>query len=231
MGERAPLMRDRVAEARGSQARRGHTMTAASSWSCRRRAATGLLLLTVAIGHAVAQAGGDLHYAYDDLNRLIAVVNASGDVSTYEYDAVGNLLAIRRVNAAEFPGAVAITLVSPNAGRPGTTVSIFGKGFSPTPARNIMSFNGAPALVSAATATMIATSVPDGATTGPIAVTTPLGTATSATPFQVIGSITLSPPGAVVLVGTRGGKAEPCKLIWDHEDIPGKGTDCDPSAP
>src|SRR5439155_10266451 len=177
-------------------------MRAASSCSRRRRAAIGLLFLTVAIGHAVAQAGGDLHYAYDDLNRLTAVVNASGDVSTYEYDAVGNLLAIRRVNAAEFPGAVAITLVSPNAGRPGTTVSIFGKGFSPTPARNIMSFNGAPALVSAATATMIATSVPDGATTGPITVTTPLGIATSATPFQVIGSITLSPPGAVVLVGT-----------------------------
>ena len=198
---RAPLMRDREAEARGSRARRGHTMTAASSWSCRRWAATGLLL-AVAIRPAVAQPGGDLHYAYDDLNRLIAVVNASGDVSTYEYDAVGNLLAIRRVNAAEFPGAVAITLVSPNAGRPGTAVSIFGKGFSPTPAQNIMSFNGAPGLVSAATATMIATSVPEGATTGPITVTTSLGTATSATPFQVIGTITLSPPGAVVLVGT-----------------------------
>src|SRR6266542_4136930 len=96
MGERAPgvamgapLMRDREAEARGSRARRGHTMTAASSWSCRRWAATGLLL-AVAIRPAVAQAGGDLHYAYDDLNRLIAVVNASGDVSTYAYDAVGN---------------------------------------------------------------------------------------------------------------------------------------------
>ena len=177
-------------------------MRAASSCSCRRRAAIGLLFLTVAIRPAVAQAGGDLHYAYDDLNRLIAVVNASGDVSTYEYDAVGNLLAIRRVNAAEFPGAVAITLVSPNAGRPGTAVSIFGKGFSPTPALNIVSFNATPAPVSAATANMIATSVPDGATTGPITVTTSLGTATSATPFQVIGTINLSPPGAVVLVGT-----------------------------
>ena len=177
-------------------------MRAASSCSRRRRAAIGLLFLTVAIRPAVAQAGGDLHYAYDDLNRLIAVVNASGDVSTYEYDAVGNLLAIRRINAAEFPGAVAITLVSPNAGRPGTAVSIFGKGFSPTPALNIVSFNATPAPVSAATANMAATSVPDGATTGPITVTTSLGTATSATPFQVIGTINLSPPGAVVLVGT-----------------------------
>jgi len=46
----------------------------------------------------------------------------------------------------------------------------------------------------------------------------------------LVGTLT-SLAGAVVLVGTRGGKAEPCKLIWDHEDIPGKGTDCDPSAP
>lgn len=64
-------------------------------------------------------------------------------------------------------------------GKVGTEVSIFGGGFSPDSAQNTVFFSGAIATVSAATANSIATSVPLGALTGPITVTTPLGTATS----------------------------------------------------
>jgi len=91
------------------------------------------LLLVVVLGTllaCVAPAAADIFYVSDDLGRLIAVVDQQGNAATYTYDAVGNLLSIQRFNVADQPGAVAITLVTPNRGRVGTPVSIFGKGFS-----------------------------------------------------------------------------------------------------
>src|SRR3989442_885998 len=89
------------------------------------------LLLAIPIGHIAAQtSAASVIYVYDDLNRLIAVIDQQGNAATYTYDAVGNILRIERFNAAEFPGQVGITLVSPNEGKVGTTVQIFGKGFS-----------------------------------------------------------------------------------------------------
>jgi hypothetical protein len=44
-----------------------------------------------------------------------------------------------------------------------------------------------------------ASTVPSGALTGPITVTTPLGTATSPEPFRVLGLLTVSPPAAVLV--------------------------------
>jgi YD repeat-containing protein len=35
-------------------------------------------------------------YVYDDLGRLSQVIDGSGNVATYTYDAVGNLLSITR---------------------------------------------------------------------------------------------------------------------------------------
>jgi YD repeat-containing protein len=139
-----------------------------------------------------------IHYVYDDLNRLIAVVDQQGNVGTYTYDATGNLLRVDRFDAAAIPGAVGITLVSPNKGKVGTTVQIFGKGFSATPSQNSVVFNGTAATVTAAAPNRIVTSVPTGATTGPITVTTPLGSATSPTPFTVLGTITVSPTTATL---------------------------------
>lgn len=137
-----------------------------------------------------------IHYIYDDLGRLVGMVDQDGNAATYTYDAVGNILAIGRHNVADAPGPVVITLVSPTQGEVGTTVSIFGKGFSPDAAQNIVSFSGALAPVTAATANSIATSVPPGALTGLITVSTPLGTATSPEPFTVLGVVTISPTSA-----------------------------------
>jgi YD repeat-containing protein len=128
-----------------------------------------------------AAAAGPVTYAYDDLGRLVQVTNPSGDSAIYRYDAVGNLTAVERPSA----GTVAISEFTPNGGIIGTTVTLFGTGFSTTPAQDAVTFNGVAAAVSAATATQIVTTVPTSATSGAIAVTTPTGSATSGTPFTV----------------------------------------------
>lgn len=64
-----------------------------------------------------------------------------------------------------------ITAINPSLGEAGTTVTITGTGFSDTPENNIVDFNGIEAIVTAATVTSITTSVPDGATTGPVSIT------------------------------------------------------------
>lgn len=159
-----------------------------------------LFALLVAWGLAVcAQAQGPVvHYVYDDLGRLVGVVDPEGNVASYSYDAVGNLLAISRHNVADTAGPVAITLVSPNIGKVGTEVSIFGKGFSADPAQNTVSFSGAIATVSSASPNALTTTVPPGAATGVITVTTPAGSATSPEPFMVLSAITISPSSAVL---------------------------------
>src|SRR5689334_5659266 len=37
-----------------------------------------------------------IQYVYDEIGRLIAVIDRSGDTATYTYDAVGNILSIGR---------------------------------------------------------------------------------------------------------------------------------------
>ncbi|MGH7855395.1 MAG: IPT/TIG domain-containing protein, partial [Candidatus Binatia bacterium] len=61
----------------------------------------------------------------------------------------------------------------------------YGTGFSTTPSQNNMEFNGVAATIASSTETRIVTTVPSGATTGAIGVTTPLGSALSAVPFTV----------------------------------------------
>jgi hypothetical protein len=64
-----------------------------------------------------------------------------------------------------------ITSLDPEIGKVGTTVIITGINFSTTPGKNIVSFNGTEATVTASTDTSITTTVPAGATTGPVTVT------------------------------------------------------------
>jgi photosystem II stability/assembly factor-like uncharacterized protein len=71
---------------------------------------------------------------------------------------------------------------SPTTGRPGTTVTVNGINLSGATA---VSFDGTRAKVTRDSATKLVTAVPHGAKTGKIAVTTPLGQATSSTVFSV----------------------------------------------
>jgi YD repeat-containing protein len=151
-----------------------------------RRYGVFLLSLTVAlalsVGQLQAQQPGAIQYFYDDLGRLIMVIDADGNAAEYVYDAVGNILEIKRLT---FSG-LAILNFTPSQGPVGTRVTLQGQGFSATPSENTVSFNGTGAAVLSATQTSLVVTVPPGATTGPIAVTVAGNTATSDRRFSVL---------------------------------------------
>ena len=78
--------------------------------------------------------------------------------------------------------APSISSFTPTAGLVGSSVQISGAAF--TGAAGV-AFNGAPAAFTVDSATLIAATVPPGATTGKLSVTTPAGTAFSSVPFTV----------------------------------------------
>jgi|GEM_PF-575968 len=63
---------------------------------------------------------------------------------------------------------VSITSFTPTLGIPGNAVSVAGTGFHPTLSRNVLQFNTTTATVTSGTLTTLSTSVPNGATTGPL---------------------------------------------------------------
>ncbi len=139
-------------------------------------------------------------YAYDEAGRLVGVVDAAGNTTTYTYDALGNIMSIVRGSSA-----VSILEFSPNSGPAGTNVTITGAGFSATAASNAVTFNSVTATVLSATPNQLVAVVPAGATTGPIRVTSPAGSAVSATSFIVGPGTAPSISGFTPAVGTAGG--------------------------
>ena len=125
--------------------------------------------------------GNTTVYIYDELGRLKAVISPSGEAAIYSYDAAGNIVSITRRVAGE----VSIIEFTPHEGSIGASVTIYGTGFSAVPSENAVQFNGVSAQVTSASATQLITSVPAGATTGPISITTPTGQATSTIIFEV----------------------------------------------
>jgi YD repeat-containing protein len=137
-------------------------------------------------------------YIYDELGRLKAVITPSGDVAVYTYDAAGNILSITR----QLSTTVSLIEFTPDKGAPGTAVTIYGTGFSLTAGQNSVSFNGVAGTVTAASGTQLIAVVPAGATTGPISVTTPTGSVTSTTDFEVLQSLSIT--GFTPTIGTPG---------------------------
>ncbi len=127
------------------------------------------------------QSSGAVTYGYDPLGRLVGVINPSGNTAIYNYDAVGNLLSISTQSSA----SLSIISFAPAGGTFGTTVTIYGTGFNTTPSLNTVKFNGLAGTVNAATSTQLIVTVPIGATTGTISVTTSAGTVTSVSSFTV----------------------------------------------
>jgi hypothetical protein len=70
----------------------------------------------------------------------------------------------------------AITALDPPSGTIGATVIIHGKRFGPSQGTSTVSFNGTTATVSSWSDKAITCTVPDGAATGPLTVTTSVGT-------------------------------------------------------
>ena len=116
---------------------------------------------------------------------------AGSNVVEYTYDAAGNIVQIARQTVA----GLAITSFDPTSGPVGTAVTIYGSGFDAAPANNIVKFNGIVATVTASASGSISTTVPSGATTGPISITVSASTVMSSQPF------TVTVPGAPTITG------------------------------
>jgi YD repeat-containing protein len=121
---------------------------------------------------------------YDELGRLIGAIDASGNAAVYSYDAVGNILSITRYASTQ----VSLFSFSPKQGPVGTSVTLYGTGFSATASQNTVQFNGVGATVVSASTTQLVVTVPSIATSGAISVTSPSGSATSFSSFTVTSS-------------------------------------------
>jgi YD repeat-containing protein len=147
--------------------------------------------------------GGTTRTLYDQNGRVTAVILPNGEANIYHYDAAGNLTSITR----EVANVISVIAFTPEIGAVGTAVVIYGTGFSANASQNTVAFNGVQAVVTSSTGTELVTSVPEGATTGLISVTSPLGSVTGAMPFTVanapsIASFapTVGKPGDVITI-------------------------------
>jgi YD repeat-containing protein len=136
------------------------------------------LVFAAALG---SPAAGDVIYIYDDVGRLTGVIDAAGDSAGYRYDAAGNLVGIQRTA----PDGPAITSFTPATGGIGATVTISGTGFLAGAGDTQVTFNGVPAIITSSTPTRLVATVPAGAETGPLTVTTSAASARSGGVFTV----------------------------------------------
>ena len=120
-------------------------------------------------------------------------------------------------------GVPTVTGITPTTGAAGATVTITGTNFNSTPANNTVKFSGVLATVTAATSTSLTVTVPTGAITGTVSVTTAGGTATSAGGFT--GS-TISGGGTSTVAGLMGGAIQngPLNLTTTVSTIAGNAT-------
>lgn len=185
-------------------------------WSGRAIRATiaATLALAFLFGFASRQALADVQYSYDDAGRLIQIVDGAGDSAQYVYDPAGNITQIVRVSA----GTVAVAGFTPQSGPVGTSVTIYGSGFSATPSSNTVEFNGTAAAVSNASANQLVAVVPSGATTGTISVTVGAQSANSAESFTVTSGSGAAP----TITGFTPGGGPPGTAVTIN------GTDFDP---
>lgn len=123
-------------------------------------------------------------YFYDELGRLIGVVDGQNNAAVYHYDAVGNLLKIERVNTTG--GNVGIYFLTPGSSLVNKPVEIRGFGYTSPPTSNQVSFNGTTATVLSGTNESLIVTIPSGATTGVVTVTNANGVATSPQAFTVL---------------------------------------------
>jgi hypothetical protein len=123
--------------------------------------------------------------------------NAEASSGTFSIDDV------KIMGTATATNAPTISSFTPTSGPVGKGVTISGAYFTGS---SMVAFNGVAATnVTVTNATTLVATVPSGATSGPISVTTSGGTATSATPFTVtVPTVTVSPTSLPVLSTAAG---------------------------
>ena len=177
-----------------------------------------LILMLVSWQSGIAQP--PTRYVYDENGRLRAVIAPNGEAGIYEYDPAGNITTIRRLAA----DALEIIDFSPRRGVPGQPVRIYGVGFGNTVSAVL--FNGASAKIISQSNNLVVVEVPEGATTGTIALTSPRGTTQTATPFTISGvrlrplSLTLLPSQIFQFTAEIIGSADQ-RVKWFVNDTPG----------
>ena len=120
-------------------------------------------------------------FGYDDLGRLVEASDPSSVTAVYRWDSVGNVLGIARSSSA----TVTVSQLAPQSGAVGSTVRIYGSGFSAIASQDTVMVNGTQATVSSALPSELVVTVPAGAASGAVTVTAPGGSASSASPFTV----------------------------------------------
>ncbi|MFQ5865527.1 MAG: immunoglobulin domain-containing protein, partial [bacterium] len=140
----------------------------------------------------------------------------AGDQTWSRPDGIGPEMAVYITRSDALPPVPIISSFSPTAGPVGTVVTVVGSNFT---GASTVAFNGTPASTFTVVSDIeINATVPSGASTGPISVTNPTGTGTSADNFLVTtpppqqytltvdtvgsGSVTLEPGGGVYVEET-----------------------------
>ena len=166
-----------------------------------------LALLVLALSQAAL---ATTYYTYDTLGRVTQVVESDGTTTQYSYDANGNVTAINRIASTS---VTRIGSVSTSSGATGSSVTITGSGFSSIPSQDVVTFNGVAATVTYASGNRLVVTVPAGATTGDISITTQTSSVTSDNSFTVVPiSITSFSPSSGVAGGVltvNGGGFDP----------------------
>ncbi len=138
-------------------------------------------LLALAFLSSIVFAQTTTRYLYDNNGRLHAVLTPTGEANVYEYDPAGNFTAIKRLTIND----LTVLDFSPQAGVPGDQVTLYGTGFGA--GVSAVSFNGVAAKIVSSNAQFAVVEVPQGATTGTLALSTAKGTTTTSNAFTVRG--------------------------------------------
>jgi YD repeat-containing protein len=167
--------------------------------------------LTVLLGALlISTSYATTYYTYDVLGRVTQVVESDGTTTQYAYDANGNVTSITRTAGTS---VLSIGSVSTSSGAVGSSITINGSGFSSISSQDIVTIDGVAAQVTYASDNRLVITVPAGATTGNVAITTQNGSITSSNPFTVVPvSVTsFSPANGTVgtVVTINGGGFDP----------------------
>jgi YD repeat-containing protein len=156
-------------------------------------------------------AAGSATYDYDALGRLVQVVSPTlGSVQSYAYDAAGNITSSITTSIT----TLSIGGTSVSSGSAGAQVTIYGSGFSTTASSDVVTIDGVSATVVSATATQLVITIPPGAVTDPIVISTGGSSVASSTSFTISTSSpapvitglspTLGAPGAALTITGTG---------------------------
>jgi IPT/TIG domain len=174
----------------------GGSTTSTSSFTVTSQPApsiTGVSPSSAAVGSSVTITGSALTGAsavtFDNTAAAFTVVSDSTITATVPSGALSGSISVTTPfggasSPAPFSVIPKISSFSPSSGKTGTTVTITGSAFT---GATLVTFNGTPAPFTVNSYGQITATVPAGATSGRIAVTTPSGVGTSSASFSVRG--------------------------------------------